>query len=163
MNWPWTKPAVLTPAIGPLMLQADFDSFIKQFPAVAGEGFALMQDASVQRLSSWTVFQSYLQSVPPCPLPYDVTSWNCLAFARWVIAQMNAQWAKDRPGQPPAAWGIITGDVPLDGDSDEDGWHATIIAFCDAPYIGGAQDRVVKNASETANIKAVEFLIVGGG
>ncbi len=143
------------------MTEDDFDTLVAGVGD--GSGYGICRYASVQRVKDWSVFERYLKAAARSGIRYDKISHNCLHFAKETMAEMCKQWAKDHPGEPPAAWGIIDGDVPTDGDNRGDGWHALI--FCETEeglYLGGAQDRQVMNQSRVGEIKSVVYMIVGG-
>ncbi len=145
-----------------IMRQEDFDIALGAIPG-GDDGEVIFQFEVAER-TTWPEFQRYLRAAPLDDMPYDIVSNNCLHKARKVMNWMCAEYSRKNPGKPPRAWGLITGDVPCDGDNRIDDWHALIFCFCDEGiYLGGAQDREVMQQSRVQDIKSVEYLIVGGG
>lgn len=140
-------------------IQSAFDA---AFPDVTGDGTTCYVNKDALIPITWSDMNGLLRQVGSAPFDYNIDDWNCADNSRWVILEVKKLWKKKNKGA--LACGVLEGDVPLDGDNGNIGWHS--IGFIIDPdkklWLVGCYERDVMNASAVAEVKDIEYAGTGG-
>lgn len=150
-----------------ILTLAEIEPILRAVPGAANAEITTY-DVGPFMAITWRDMAALLARVPVPPVGYLAEAFDCDKFTGWTWAHANALWAAQclKAGQGkilPLAGGVLCGNVPLDGNSHEDGWHSLCWFIDDESkfQLYGAQERAVFSPFVVADIEEVDEFTLG--